>query len=225
MTGFRVRSAGGFCFVLKGRGRPWPRRKQDDGGRGASGAVSPHRAVRGSGQAAGRTESVRPQPLRPVLPSPVGPFLDPSAGLAGTQGRLVPGGRPGSGVRRPALEGAGGGRLLGWGAEDGVAWLDDALGEGRAPRPPADAPVPSPLRPWASPCSGTCQRRPPLTLTASQPSLESRRGLCWRPRREAHAWRVALISSSPAVGRAIFCWPRRGPGIEDPQSRANRAVF
>lgn len=121
--GFGRGSAGAFALSLKeeeDRGRGG---RQDGGGQASARAVSPHRALRGSGRAAGRTERATPQAPLPVLPSPGGRFLDPSAGLAGAQGRLVAGDRPETGVRRPAPEAVGGGRLLGCGAEDGGASL------------------------------------------------------------------------------------------------------
>lgn len=92
--GFGRGSAGAFALSLKeeeDRGRGG---RQDGGGQASARAVSPHRALRGSGQAAGRTERATPQAPLPVLPSPGGRFLDPSAGLAGAQPAIAQ--RPGS---------------------------------------------------------------------------------------------------------------------------------
>lgn len=92
--GFGRGSAGAFALSLKeeeDRGRGG---RQDGSGQASARAVSPHRALRGSGQAAGRTERATPQAPLPVLPSPGGRFLDPSAGLAGAQPAIAQ--RPGS---------------------------------------------------------------------------------------------------------------------------------
>lgn len=92
--GFGRGSAGAFALSLKeeeDRGRGG---RQDGGGQASARAVSPHRALRGSSRAAGRTERATPQAPLPVLPSPGGRFLDPSAGLAGAQPAITQ--RPGS---------------------------------------------------------------------------------------------------------------------------------
>lgn len=118
-TGFRARFSRGFCFVLEGRGRPWPRRaarRRRPGQRPGGVATPGAERLRSGGRThrEGHPSGPTACPSVPRRPLPR-PFRGPGWGAASDH--------PETGVRRPAPEAVGGGRLLGCGAEDGGASL------------------------------------------------------------------------------------------------------